>query len=252
MNNAKILSSITDEERVLTRHIIDLAKQSEQTGRARFSNFLDERQHVLCEAVLEKEGYENYTFLGGYDAAVRTAIVFHGIREQTPFTPVVFNYRRSDKLSHRDFLGSLMALDIKREMIGDILVSEGRSVVFIMNSVLQTVSDITKIGRCGVRLSLDFTQNVVPVQEFDTICATVQSLRLDSVLSNALKTSREKVQKLIRAKGVVLNHIEVFESSAEVCEGDVFSVRGYGKYILSKVGGVSKKDRTFITISKFK
>lgn len=252
MNNVKILSSITDEERVLTRHIIDLAKQSEQTGKSKYSNFLDERQQILCEAVLAKEGFENYEFIGGYDGAVRRAVMFHGFGEQTPFTPVVFSYRNSDKPSHRDFLGSLMALDIKREMIGDILVSETRTVVFVMNGVLQVVSDLTKIGRYGVKISYDFSQDDIPVQEYDIISATVQSLRLDSVLSCAIKTSREKVQEFIRAKGVVLNHVEVFEPSVKVSEGDVFSVRGYGKYILHKVGGVSKKDRIFITINKFK
>ncbi len=251
MNNTKILSSVTDEERVLARHIIDLARQSEQTGRFKFSNFLDERQILICEALLYKEGFDNYAFTGGYDGAVRRAVIFHGYGEEEPFSPVVFNYREADKPSHRDFLGSLMALNIKREMIGDILVSDRRTVVFIMNSVLSTVSDLTKIGRYGVNISCDFTLKDIPEQKFEKISATVQSLRLDSVLSCAIKTSREKTCELIRTKGVVLNHMEVFEPSTKMTEGDVFSVRGRGKYILAEIGGVSKKDRIFITVNKF-
>lgn len=252
MNNVKILSSITDEERVLTRHLVDLAKQSDITGRARFSCFLDERQRILCEAQLSKEGYENYEFIGGYDGAVRRAAVFHGFGEEVPFTPIVFNYREADKPTHRDFLGSLMALDIKREMVGDILVSDGRCVVFIMNSVLSAVSDVSKIGKYGVKISYDFSEDDIPQQEFEKITVTVQSLRLDSVLSNAIRTSREKAQELIKAKGVVLNHVEVYDPSLKIEEGDVFSVKGFGKFVLSEIGGFSKKDRTFITIEKFK
>lgn len=252
MNSAKILSSITDEERVLTRHLVDLAKQAETSGRARFSCFLDERQQILCGAQLSKEGYENYDFVGGYEGAVRRAAVFHGFGEEAPFTPVVFNYREADKPTHRDFLGSLMALDIKREMVGDILVSNGRCVVFVMNSVLGVVSDISKIGKFGVKITYDFSEKDIPQQEFEKITATVQSLRLDSVLSNAIKTSREKAQELIRAKGVVLNHVEVFDPSLKIEEGDVFSVKGFGKFVLREIGGFSKKDRTFITIEKFK
>lgn len=252
MNNVKILSSITDEERVLTRHLVDLAKQSEISGRARFSCFLDERQRILCEAQLSKEGYENYEFIGGYEGAARRAAVFHGFGEEVPFTPVVFNYREADKPTHRDFLGSLMALDIKREMVGDILVSDGRCIVFVMNSVLSVVSDVSKIGKYGVKISYDFSEDDIPQQEFEKITATVQSLRLDSVLSNAIRTSREKAQELIKAKGVVLNHVEVYDPSLKIEEGDVFSVKGFGKFVLSEIGGFSKKDRTFITIEKFK
>ncbi len=252
MNNAKILSSITDEERVLTRHLVDLAKQSDISGRARFSCFLDERQQILCKAELSKQGYENYEFIGGYEGAVRRAAVFHGFGEEVPFTPVVFNYREADKPTHRDFLGSLMALDIKREMVGDILVSDCRCVVFVMNSVLGVVSDITKIGKFGVKISYDFSEDDIPQQEFEKVTATVQSLRLDSVLSNAIRISREKAQELIKAKGVVLNHVEVYDPSLKIEEGDIFSVKGFGKFVLRKIGGFSKKDRTFITIDKFK
>ncbi len=252
MNNAKILSSITDEERVLTRHLVDLAKQSEASGRARFSCFLDERQQILCGAELSKEGYENYEFIGGYEGAVRRAAVFHGFGDAIPFTPVVFNYREADKPTHRDFLGSLMALDIKREMVGDILVSDGRCVVFVMNSVLSVVSGVSKIGKFGVKISYDFSEDDIPQQEFEKITATVQSLRLDSVLSNAIRISREKAQELIKAKGVVLNHVEVYDSSLKIEEGDIFSVKGFGKFVLKEIGGFSKKDRIFITIDKFK
>ena len=178
--------------------------------------------------------------------------MLHGFGEEAPFTPVVFNYREADKPTHRDFLGSLMALDIKREMVGDILVSNGRCVVFVMNSVLGVVSDISKIGKFGVKITYDFSEKDIPQQEFEKITATVQSLRLDSVLSNAIKTSREKTQELIRAKGVVLNHVEVFDPSLKIEEGDVFSVKGFGKFVLREIGGFSKKDRTFITIEKFK
>lgn len=245
MNNAKILSSITDEERVLTRHLVDLAKQSEISGRARFSCFLDERQRILCEAQLSKEGYENYEFVGGYEGAVRKAAVFHGFGEQLPFTPVVFNYRKADKPTHRDFLGSLMALNIKRDMVGDILVSDGRCVVFVMNSVLSVVSGVSKIGKYGVKISYDFSEDDIPHQEFEKITATVQSLRLDSVLSNAIRTSREKAQELIRVKGVVLNHVEVYDPSLKIEKGDVFSVKGFGKFVLSEIGGFSKKRQNF-------
>ena len=145
-----------------------------------------------------------------------------------------------------------MALEIKREMIGDILVGKSRTVVFAMNAVLPLIEDMTKIGRTGVKISYDFCSEDIPAQECEKIDATVKSLRLDSVLSAAVKLSREKTQELIRSKGAVLNHVTTFEPNEKMDEGDVFSVRGIGKFRLEEVGGMSKKERIFITIQKYK
>ena len=71
-------------------------------------------------------------------------------------------------------------------------------------------------------------------------------------MSAAVKLSREKTQELIRSNGAVLNHVTTFEPNEKVDEGDVFSVRGMGKFRLEEVGGMSKKERIFITIQKYK
>lgn len=252
MNTVKILSSVTEEERLLIRHIIDLAKRSLTGGRAMSSAFLDERQLLITCAALESEGYTEYSTFGGYEGAVRRVIRFNGYGEDAPLSVVIFSYREVDKPTHRDFLGALMSLNIKREMIGDILVSDKRTAVFVMNQVKPLVAGITKIGRAGVKVSFDFSENDIPEQQFDTITATVQSLRLDSCLSSAIRLSRGKTQELIKTKGVALNHTDVYDPSVKISEGDVFSVRGMGKYVLREIGGMSKKDRIFITIDKFK
>lgn len=252
MNNLKILSSITEEEMFLVRHIIDLARQSSASGRSMSSAFLDERQQLIASLALEREGYSDYLIFGGYEGAHRRVIRFNGYGEEVPFSAVIFNYRQADCPTHRDFLGALMSQNIKREMIGDILVSKGRTAVFVMNQVKETVSQIDKVGRVGVKISYDFGEGDVPEQQFESIQATVQSLRLDSCLSSALKLSRARVQELIKARGITLNYVDVFDPSVRMAEGDVFSVRGEGKFILRKIGGLSKKDRIFITIDKFK
>lgn len=252
MSDLKIINSATEDEKILIRHVLDLASQSFSSGRQRSSCFLDERQCALCEHALRSSGFNDYELTGGYENAVRRVIVFSGYGAKSVFTPVVFNYRDKDKLTHRDFLGALMSLNIKREMIGDILVNEKRAVVFVMNTVLPLVKDMTKVSRCSVTISYDFSADDIPEQEFEVIKATVSSLRLDSCLSAAIRQSREKTQELIRSKGVVLNHVETYNPSSRVEAGDVFSVRGLGKFVIGELGGLSKKDRIFITINKYK
>ncbi|MCD8005616.1 MAG: YlmH/Sll1252 family protein [Oscillospiraceae bacterium] len=253
----RLLQSISDDERILLRHIVDLGQNSQLSGRSRYSCFLDERQLALCTISLEQHLSEGgdipeYELLGGYDKAERRVIVFSGYGYTVPFSPVVFRGRDVGKLSHRDFLGTLMSLDIKREMIGDILVGEKQTVVFVMNSVLPVVEEITKVGGVGVTIDHDFHESYVPEKKFEIINATVKSLRIDAVLSDAISVSREKAQAFIRSEGVLLNHLMTFDPSERVNEGDVFSLRGRGKFMLNRVGGMSKKDRIFITIHKYK
>ncbi len=257
MSKFVVPSALNDDDKILTRHILDLARQSESSLRPRFSAFLDERQAALCESVLKHEHIDFYEFYGGYDGAVRTCVGFdpegYGITQSFPFTPVVFNYRATDTLTHRDFLGSIMALEIKREMIGDILVGEKRAVVFVYNSALKLVSDMSKVGNVGVSISFDFDEeNDIVQQQFEEITSTVASLRLDAILSLALRISREKASELIKAKGVLLNRVMTYNTSERLDEGDTFSIKGFGKFSLDRIGGNSKKDRIFITIKKFK
>lgn len=243
----------TDDDGLLVRHILDLASRSEKIGKTLYTSFLDDRQLAICEAALKSD----YTFvtLGGFPEAERRVIAFGAASESEvcpPFEAIVFNYPESASLSHRDFLGSLMALGIKRELLGDILVGKGRTAVFVMSAALPLVRDMRKVGNCGVRVTDDFSEEDIPVQEFDEIHSTVASLRLDSIIATAFRFSREKSAELIRSKGVMHNRVMTFNTSEKVAEGDKFSVRGFGKCELYKVGGQSKKDRIFITIRKFR
>lgn len=58
------------------------------------------------------------------------------------------------KPSHRDYMGAVMGLGIKREWLGDIWVSGEDAVIFLMQSVERHVADgLDKVGRCGVKVS---------------------------------------------------------------------------------------------------
>ena len=246
---------LNDEDRLVLRHILDLAERSERSFKPLYSAFLDERQLSMCEAALRSNQAGNFAMLGGYSQAERRVIAF-GIDDEPdaepPFKAVVFNYPEDRHLSHRDFLGSLMALGIKRELVGDILVGNGRTAVFIMNTAIPLVKEMTKVGSCGVKITEDFSDADIPEQEYDELRSTVASLRLDAVISAWLRLSREKSAELIRSKGVLHNRVMTFSPSDRVEEGDRFSIRGFGKMELSEIGGQSKKDRIFITVKKFK
>ena len=146
-----------------------------------------------------------------------------------------------------------MALSIKRETIGDILVKDGEAVVFTTETVSQMiVSDITKIGRVGVRVSREFVTPFPFVQEFEISEGTVSSLRLDCVVAFITNLSREKSAALITAKNVSINHFECTDLSKNLCAGDTVSIRGYGRFVLDEIGSLTRKGRTKIIVKKYK
>ena len=87
----------------------------------------------------------------------------------------------------------------------------------------------------------------VPERKVRPVTFTVQSARLDAVVSGMFRLSRTSAAAQIRAGAVHLNYTECLRPDAPVAPGDVLSLRGAGKGSVTEVGGVSRKGRQFIT-----
>jgi RNA-binding protein YlmH len=82
--------------------------------------------------------------LGGYEGAERNLLLFlpdwmeaEDAETQTPIRCLRASFREEYKLSHRDFLGSLMGIGIVREKIGDILVGPDSADLMVLESVAE-------------------------------------------------------------------------------------------------------------------
>ena len=81
--------------------------------------------------------------------------------------------------------------------------------------------------------------------------ATVPSLRADAVLAAMLHTSRTRAAEYIAAGRVEINHLPADKPHAQVYEGDVFTVRGKGRFNLTALPGKSRKDRSIIEFFQY-
>lgn len=245
---------LNDEERFLSAHIADLQRAAERTGAPRFSAFLNEREAVVARGAVKGKP----VFFGGYDGAMRTVCGFvEGTYAQElqpedifPVSAVTFSFRKSDTLTHRDILGALMSLEIKRELLGDILTADGYAVVFVHENAAGLVSAVDKIGRVGVSAEVGVTKPL-PQQKIQRMEVTVSSLRLDCVVSAAVNTSRERSASLIKSGMVSADFSPCTNVSAEVKENTVISVRGSGRYRLAGISGGTRKGKLRITIEKY-
>lgn len=224
----------------------------------KFSAFLDGRQQLLAQQTIQAEGFQNYLLFGGLEEENERRIlgVFPYYEDADPqlfpITPLSFIYRDSDKLTHRDFLGSFMSLNLKRETIGDILVGEGHTVVFAQPQAAQIIlSEIVKIGRVGLSVSEGITVPLPKLYSLKPVAGTVSSLRLDCVVAFCCNISREKAQQLIRSGMVTLQFQICEDTSRQMQLSNIFSVRGFGKFRLEQIGAVTKKGRLHIVCSQY-
>lgn len=86
------------------------------------------------------------------------------------------------------------------------------------------------------------------MKKTETVCA---SARLDAVVGAAAHLSRQEAARLINGGGVKLNFRELTDVSKTVKEGDMISVKGSGRFILSEVGNETRKGRIHIVLNKY-
>ena len=169
-----------------------------------------------------------------------------------PITPLTFTFRKSEHLTHRDFLGSLMSLGIKRETIGDILIEQGRAVAFVLNEVSDYISEQVKtVGRTGVSICKGFQLPLPQGDKLEAFSVTVPSLRLDAVVSAICNFSRNDSVLKIEQGFVSINSIVTQKITKTVTFGDVISVRGKGKFIIESGSDTTRKNRIILKYKKY-
>jgi len=172
--------------------------------------------------------------------------------EQYPITSITFTFREVDSLTHRDFLGSVMALGLQRSAVGDILVEKGRAVMFVSRDVSEyIISQLSKVGRVGVTLREGYTEPLPEIGRFLEASATVASLRMDCVVGALTGKSRKVAQELISAGSISLNSLSAEKATAAIKDGDVLSIRGHGRFKIVSTSEVSKKGRVILRWNKY-
>ena len=253
------MASISDRNQAeawLRSRIEDSLFLCERRSMPTFIGFLDESEQQIARKELSHTDADRYRFWGGYDDAERCVLgcfpdYLSADDASYPLERLTFRYRSDKVLTHRDVLGTLLAQGIKRETIGDILCDEGRVVIFIRSEITPYIREqVIKIGGIGVKLD-DNDADALPVaHHYESIQDTIASPGLDAIVKVLTNTSREKAAQMIVAGSVSVNHVVSIEVSAAVTDGSVISVRGFGRFIVDRIGPPTKKGRLFLSARK--
>ena len=229
------------DERVLLAHILDKCEQSRNRNIPSATDFLSPAEQRSTQDLLHAAAiHDGYAFCGGFERAERRMLLFlpdwqEEADESEYMTALRCTYRKEDTLTHRDFLGSLMAQGVTREKLGDILVSDGSCDLIVSRDIAPyLLQNVTSAGRVKLSVSeIELSDLSVPELKVKEIRDTVSTLRL------------------ISSGRVQLNYRETLKSDAPVAQGDVISARGLGKFEVAEVGGLSKKGRTALLLRRY-
>lgn len=243
-----------DEKRFIARSN-ELVIRAVQ-GATVLSDFLDLRQQELVKAVAVNEPLIKYHLDGGYEEAERKRLLLYPDWEETADAWIAclkihMQEFQASSLGHRDCLGALMSLGIKREKLGDIAVQDKTAFVFADAGLADYISQqLQRVGNSSVSVNrINPDEFVFHAPEPKMIRVSLASLRLDAAIAAAYNLSRSDVNDLIAAGHVKINQLEVYKAALPVKTGDLISVRGQGRFRLEALGGMSRKNRCWVQLS---
>ena len=247
-------------DELFARRVTEWANRSWNQGVYCFSHFLDLAQRSDFCSLAPSLPPVSWKLFGGAEGCERQMLRF-GSKEicgyDAPF-PIVclkispLSAKFAESLSHRDYLGSLMALGVERETMGDIVVRPGGAYLFCEERIAPYITERFVQAR-HTSLSCKIVDSLPEGALFETRRMTVQlaSQRVDALVAHVYKMSRGDAQALFPAGKIYV--------SGRLCEspghtprpGDIISVRGFGRMKYLGVDSLSKKGKENTAIELF-
>ncbi len=243
-----------------------------RTGLMDSCDFLTLEEQSAANRFVKSHITDGVYYYGGYADAERRMIVFApgymNVKNEQELIgffssnsddcPVVILRLRLPKqerttLGHRDYLGALMGLGIKREKVGDIIVLKDGAQIIVKKEISKyLLENFKSAGRAAL------TAEIEDISALDTgeiekveIKLNVSSPRLDNIISSAFGVSRKDAVFAISKGMVFVAGREVNKPDYQVKNGEKLVLRGKGKVIYNGVVGTSKKGKSYISVTKY-
>ncbi|WP_216830855.1 YlmH family RNA-binding protein [Alkalihalobacterium elongatum] len=255
-----IYQHFRNEERVFVDQVLDWKQEVIVQYTYKLTDFLDPRQQDILKTIIGKDEEICLSFWGGTSYTERKrAMIYPSFFElsKNDFQIQAFELRYPRKfitLEHRDILGSMMGLGMKREKFGDIILNSEVVQLMVAHEVGSFIElNLQKVGQAKVKIVPINEEDIVEtLEEWTEESTTISSLRLDTLLSGMYNISRTKSSLFIDRGLVKVNWKTVEDGAFQIQEGDYFSVRGLGRSKLLSIAGSTKKGKIRILFGRKK
>lgn len=253
-----IYQHFREDEKPFIDRVLDWKARVLETYVPVRTDFLNPREREIMRAVIGSDEELQLRFSGGFEGAERMrATLSPPYVEEPDFGLAFFELHYPKKfvaIDHRSLLGALIGLGIKREKLGDLLISEDRVQWVAAEEVAgYLMAALTRVGRHRVTcVAIGADELIRPTAVWEERTGTVSSLRLDAVLAEIYRLSRAKAASAVEAGLVKVNWKLVEKPAFELEAGDQLSVRGHGRSKLVAVEGRSKRGNHVIRYALLK
>lgn len=268
MNRQEILDKYANEEdRLLASRLLDKIEFVEKRNTVENTDFLDMRQRQLLEKLLMEIKFNNYVAYGGYKTAERTSIVIYPDKLEDIFKNDLFDYNTifsvikinlpnelKGMYSHRNYLGAVIKIGIKREKVGDIITSKDGAELIVLKEnekyLLNGLKDLTRFSKAEFE-TIKINELKIEEPKTQIVKIIIPSMRIDSIVSEIIRTSRAKALAIIKEERVFVNHELIVKGSKEVKENDIITVRGKGRFKIKEIINNTRKGNLVLEIEKY-
>ncbi|MCM8711015.1 YlmH/Sll1252 family protein [Clostridium sp. SYSU_GA19001] len=255
MDKKTFLNFINTEDKNLLSNIYDKIKLAEKITGPVFTNEYYGPNIWKAVINLKREFNTGIYAYGVFEDCERRMLSFS--KEEVYTYPIkvikITNKSKFQKLKHKDYLGAVMALGIKREKFGDLIVKDNCCYGAFCEDIAEfIVYNLNSVGKCPCIVEIleeaDIENIKVNTEDFQLIST---SLRLDSIVSALCNISRAKSVDVIRSGKVLVDYMEVYEKDKLVEFSSTVTIRGYGKYKIVEESGSTQKGRLKLFIRKY-
>ena len=253
------------EDKMCLSQVLDKIEFSKAREKIEHTDFLDMYQVSLVENFLKKIKFENYKLYGGYEEAERKIFIVYpekydekmlekNYSKMIQIVRITLPEEEQGNYSHRNYLGGIVKLGLKREKVGDILVyKEGADII--------TLGDFANILKEQLQSLTRFEKSVLKIEEIgklkqketkiEEVKIIVPSLRLDNFVSDLAKTSRSKANQIIEQERVFINGQNETKASKQIKLNDIITIRGKGRFVIKEMAGTTRSGRMVIVVEKY-
>ena len=251
---------MTDDDELLKKRFAELARRADARGCYVCTDFLSLHEQAVLASMRRVLGGVPYTLYGGMEGCERQVAQFGsaeacGFAQSPPIACLVVSPagpKFAEALTHRDFLGALMHLGVKRDTIGDIMVRDNRAYIFCAQTIQPYILDnLTQVKRTAVRCAAADTLPDEAAPQLTPTTVQASSERLDGVVAKVYGLSREESQLLFRQGRVFRNSTPCEACSVTPHAGEIISVRGYGRFLYQCILNLSRKGKLNLRIEKY-
>lgn len=267
MNKKEILNRYSrEDEKIFIAKVMDKIEFTLNRNTIENTDFLDLYQKELVKDLLRNIKFNNYYFLGGSETAEREILIVYpeklkGILKIEDLTEkilsivnIILPNELKGEYTHRDYLGAIIKLGIKREKVGDIFVKKDGADIIVLKEIeeylLTNLGQLTRFGKSQIDI-----KGINELEEIETITQKVQviipQMRLDCIVSEAIKCSRTKASEIIKQERVFVNHKLETKNSKLLKEQDMITIRGKGRFKINTILLRTKKDKIVLEIEKY-